>query len=763
VTEPTIRAGAAGPGLSPAPALPPAVSAPPAADGDPDGLPGSVVLRVHGVGGATAPGLLGVESERETARVAGGGLTSFWARRADPSIEGYLWGRLSTGDPLQPLWVFLLPFTLLNVAGWMHQPDGGGGAAPGGREWSGLRHSIHRLVVQGLGITLTMTSVIWLMIIGVDLIAWQWGRTLAAELPDGVAWIGRPWPRLIIGGALVLLLLFIVAKVAKTTQSSFEAVVGPKAGREPRPGQPAPRPGSLGDPGFWERRGEADRLLRWHQLAALVAWGLAMAQAVAWAAARRPALELGAWIVVLGTVQMAAMVFLVGHDAVDLAGRARRIRQQRRTQAPADRWDKLSDGWRWFGPAVVAGTGVALSSAALAGWEQLLAGLLRDRGVEIITGAELALLDVIGVTIIVAAITLAVTLVARMIVREQQVSEVLHTEPADLDPPGKALHGIPVGWEIDNEPDLGNVRRIARHRRISELARRLDLVLTIPTLTFIVLGMAAGLLRMTARDPGAPWPWLPTLDPAIGALPLLPAGAESELRGLAGWILIGGTWLGVALLRALATNKATRQQIGTFWDILTFWPRRYHPLAVRPYAQRAVPELQHRIDHHVRVRGRSLVLAAHSQGSVLALAALLARPGVAERVALVTMGSPLAQLYARFFPAYFGVDGQFGKLRERLAEANPDAGLEAWRSFFRETDYVGKRVFGPADAGDTPLADPAKIDDPELPDPEVRPDPVRIGWTDLARHSLYWNETEVKAHIASVRAALAAARLRAGG
>ncbi len=154
------------------------------------------------------------------------------------------------------------------------------------------------------------------------------------------------------------------------------------------------------------------------------------------------------------------------------------------------------------------------------------------------------------------------------------------------------------------------------------------------------------------------------------------------------------------------------------------------------------------------------MVAAHSQGTVLVLAALLSRPGLAKGLGLVTMGSPLAQLYARFFPAYFGLDGQFDAVRDRLAGANPAAGERAWTNYFRETDYIGKRVFGDGDPGDTCLDDPLGEPDRDIPDPVVRPDPPRPAWTELARHSWYWSEAEVQRHVAAVREALTAARVR---
>src|SRR5205823_2617741 len=63
--------------------------------------------------------------------------------------------------------------------------------------------------------------------------------------------------------------------------------------------------------------------------------------------------------------------------------------------------------------------------------------------------------------------------------------------------------------------------------------------------------------------------------------------------------------------------------IGNIWDVLTFWPRRFQPFAVPCTAERAVPELRQRIVEIVTDDGvDQLTVAAHSQGSVLAAAAI---------------------------------------------------------------------------------------------------------------------------------------------
>src|SRR6266700_3656716 len=94
----------------------------PKAIGEARSMPEVIELRVHGVGGSPAEGLLGVATAADCIQVASlDGVTSFQARRDDLHVQGYIWGKLTAKPLLQPLWLLLLPFTLLNV-GWMHRP-----------------------------------------------------------------------------------------------------------------------------------------------------------------------------------------------------------------------------------------------------------------------------------------------------------------------------------------------------------------------------------------------------------------------------------------------------------------------------------------------------------------------------------------------------------------------------------------------------------------------------------------------------------------
>ena len=129
---------------------------------------------------------------------------------------------------------------------------------------------------------------------------------------------------------------------------------------------------------------------------------------------------------------------------------------------------------------------------------------------------------------------------------------------------------------------------------------------------------------------------------------------------------------------------------------------------------------------------------------------------VAARVALVTYGSPLWQLHAQAFPAYFDRGG-FATLRGRLFSSRrrtltpKPAG---WRSFFRRTDYIGKEVFGSA-TFEEEIPDPAtepRIDTlPTVQTLPSWPDSPRTVWADLAKHSFYNSEVQYKEWIDNLR------------
>lgn len=120
-------------------------------------------------------------------------------------------------------------------------------------------------------------------------------------------------------------------------------------------------------------------------------------------------------------------------------------------------------------------------------------------------------------------------------------------------------------------------------------------------------------------------------------------------------------------------DRQMRRVVAVLWDVITFWPRANHPLTPPCYAERTVPELLDRLKVLVGQPDTRVVLAAHSQGTVIAAATLLQHDDTGDRVALLTFGSPLRRLYARNFPAYFGTDAL-----PRLAQRQRPRWINLW-------------------------------------------------------------------------------------
>ena len=144
-----------------------------------------------------------------------------------------------------------------------------------------------------------------------------------------------------------------------------------------------------------------------------------------------------------------------------------------------------------------------------------------------------------------------------------------------------------------------------------------------------------------------------------------------------------------AFLYAAWSDPTKRRTIGVLWDVGTFWPRSYHPLSPPCYTERAIPDLQRRM-WWLHDNGGRVVLVAHSQGAVLATAALIqpaCRPVGDRQPALVTFGSPVAKLYGWGFPAYFDPS-----LVGPLVPSNGQP--DGWRNFYYPTDPIGGPVTG---------------------------------------------------------------------
>jgi hypothetical protein len=194
---------------------------------------------------------------------------------------------------------------------------------------------------------------------------------------------------------------------------------------------------------------------------------------------------------------------------------------------------------------------------------------------------------------------------------------------------------------------------------------------------------------------------------------------------LTGFVL-GLLWLG----RQAYRDPEKRRTVGIVWDLGTFWPRAVHPLAPPCYAERAIPDLMHRLRH--LTAGGHVLLSCHSQGSVLGAAVLLqVERAVSARTTLLTYGSPLARLYGRFFPAYFNARtlARLGGLLDGSPGTPDPAGTGRtgwrWRNLHRPSDPIGGAVFVDHDLtfprAAHPSADTGDVDRPLLDPVFARP------------------------------------------
>lgn len=219
----------------------------------------------------------------------------------------------------------------------------------------------------------------------------------------------------------------------------------------------------------------------------------------------------------------------------------------------------------------------------------------------------------------------------------------------------------------------------------------------------------------------------PSLLPRVLPLALILALAAMATAIALGEGRLGGPWLALAILALQAAGavvvlvvllgqlRPLREVLGKIADVAGFWPVHDHPLAGSSYRDAAVGGISDLVKQHTRGQ---VVLVAHSQGSVL-VAWLVARASSgAVRPHLVTAGSPIHSIYARFFPAVF--------TPELLADIA--GGTRSWINYWRATDPIGFPIPG--------------AENEELPDPRV---------DGLVRsHSDYWTEPHIVAHVAGL-------------
>jgi hypothetical protein len=719
-----------------------------------------VELRVHGVSGGQAEELLDVEPAM---RVGGDRLAGFFRWRREPDTETvpgvrreiFAWGNLTSGSSSRALWLLLLPFMLLNVAYWMR---------PGrmDREPTGLRrlaNNVYGASVRLLALSLTALITLATAGIGMDLVAWQCGGS--AECAGARPWLGflsaadsplsAPGASLLVGAALPITVVLVLWRLSRRTAADYEVVVSPVP---PRKTAAAP----LSHTEFW-RNSETMARLRSAHIAVAVGM-IALLLLV-------PALQDD---LVRGT-GMDARAY-AGLALAGLLGAVMAVSTASVLVPGVDpRWNARADRvCRILRDATIV---LALVVAAYAVWPRpgwTAEGHLP--GHDTALNALFAVQGTFAVLLLAAALVLyavdrahdgtamrglagpATAVLGTLLGGGFSAALVYHgslwlggcgTGSAQdggclsVDPPA-AYSWLQLAFAFEAAIALGTAAVLAlelrrgtqvqvphvteqyarsvRDRRTWDIAHaravgRLTEVLPSVLVALLLPAVLLVALVLYAVLSG---------DLVAGGV-TAGAAASSRLGLLAqeavtGLVTIGSLIGGLALValawigRSAYRDRPTRQAVGALWDVGTFWPRVAHPLAPPSYAERAVPQLTARVARMAR-DGTGVVLSGHSQGSVLAAATVWQLPSdVQGRIALITHGSPLNRLYARYFPAYFGPVA-FADLRARVSD---------WRNLWRVTDAIGGPIRMRDAAGEVgedkvvalaePLPDPRSYDAP---------------------------------------------------
>lgn len=697
----------------------------------------AVELLVHGVGGATPEQML---RDTRTTRITGDHTASVHRRTDDaedrpwddrgPLREAYTWSNLTSGNGARALWLLLLPFMIVNVSHWMRPALRG----------HGRTHALYDVLVRLLALSLTVLLISGACAITLDLTAWQCAAAPACAdqyswsgFLTGGGWWSRPGRVLALAAVPPVALTVLLWWLSHRTWSSYESAYPPVRDRA----DGAER-AQLTLPGFWYGRGLVSRLRAAHTAAGLLTVAAAL-QAVTWERDGGP--DGSAALAVTGRLLAAALV-VTAAVAVWLV--TRHGRSELEMDDPATP------------PAVVAALPLAAAAVLLltvvhVGWERpgweasgahpgtgLFPVLIVAQGV-LITGLALAALRLHrcaaggdrtalrglgGPAVAMIGCALAGVLTGGA---AQRFADWLQPYPG-------AVAGPPVllSWLAAVIPSVLCVlavlallavvrvvrerRRLAPHvpaaypderarphgtrsARIAGAVARARLTDTAPLLVGVLA--VTSLVLGTGAVAGA---WLTggTPSAATASAPAPVAGFTALSQSVGSWLMGFGALILIAMGRRAYWDASARRTVGILWDVGTFWPRAAHPLAPPCYAERAVPDLSWRIGTWIDRTGGQVIVSGHSQGSVLAAAAVwqLDAP-TRSHVALLTHGSPLARLYGRWFPAYFGP-----RALELLHRDVP-----RWRNLYRETDPIGGPV-GVAATAEGPPVDREPLTDP---------------------------------------------------
>lgn len=294
---------------------------------------------------------------------------------------------------------------------------------------------------------------------------------------------------------------------------------------------------------------------------------------------------------------------------------------------------------------------IALTAVLLTGWrgpEMLALGAVSDRGLQV-PDVFLA-----GGGLTAAALAVSVLALASFLL------------------PRKLLADRAKAW-LAEEVSSPLSKRLDRRRRraaLFHLVEPASAVMAVLLALAICLALAWVWAGISARQP---------LSAVGGASGSIAGIAVVDILAITPWVFtaVGALLAGVV---ALAVLRREPNAFAIVWDVTCFLPRTAQPFGPPCYAERAVPDIATRLDDWLNGRPeRRAVLAAHSMGGMIAVAALAllgsttSDSTVLRRVSLLTFGVQLRTYFGRLMPELVGpaVLGTYPARAPRPWKADP--------------------------------------------------------------------------------------------
>lgn len=612
------------------------------------------------------------------------------------NTEAFHWGSLTTGHWLTSLWVLLAPFAFANVAGWMAASR------------SPVRRSLIR--IAGLALTALFMAQIGYLVFGAPY-AYLAGQRWAT--PSAMGWVaaGLGMAYVLVFGAVVLRLSAQSHFAPLSYQDRFRLLFSPgPLAMSPMPDNPDwsdPGDARITDPVMWDLHSMVHRLRRIHFAGGLLVATLAMARMaghdllinaslvglvivviICLLTTHRPKGRLGLWVTRWMSLTSEAIAILgvvavsTAHEPLDLTAIHRTTFEVAIALGVAGALCLVA-GF----PTVGALTFGTLFGGALGVGAGLIAeDFLSIESTLIRQGA--AWVAPAALIFILTIATIALLLTFRhgpRILKKSPGNSLLTriTTNSRLLLTVAAVFGLASGVLAFVQGCLLPGATCRPH----ELAglNGVDAVVAV-FLVGLPLLVAIRFWRISLKVTSVALVGAGLMAFVVGAEPTWGSfEPASYLKALP----LSRTFIFIAPVAAIARSVfgayrqgASSRKVGVLWDVASFWPRWYHPLAPPAYGPNVVTTLRKHIE-----TGAVDVLAGHSQGSVIAAVATqqaAARDSLRPR-GLITYGSPIELLYGNIFP-----DVGIGDLISEL----PDRLEQGWVNLWRADDPIGGKPLG---------------------------------------------------------------------